>query len=57
MEVIMEADHRARRLVRTVALDHLPSEGKPGAPVSLDESAPLIAVNVRLDDVDPCDRF
>ena len=47
VQVVVQPHQRARLLLGSVALHHLPAEGEPAAPVGLDEAASLVAVHVR----------
>ena len=46
VQVVVEADNGAGLLLRPVGLDHLAAEGKPTAPIGLDEPTSFVAVGV-----------
>src|SRR3954453_79942 len=55
VEVVVQADDGTGLAVGPVALQHLAALREPRAPVGLDETAPLVAVDIRRDDEDAGD--
>jgi hypothetical protein len=56
MKVIVKSHHRPSLAISSVALDHLSTLREPFAAVRLNEVAPFVTVDRRVDDVHAGDR-